>query len=94
MTGTVLWRCFGAFSWPDEECGHGSLDDVFADGGPLVDGENALDLVEKTLQQAKITAGDAHDGGNSAIIGEIVGVEREAKFLPMPPEHEGQLLSS
>ena len=38
-------------------------------------------LVEQALEQAEVAAGDARDGGDGAVVGEVVGVEREAELL-------------
>ncbi|WSF93249.1 hypothetical protein OIE68_40085 [Nocardia vinacea] len=52
-----------------------------------------MDLREQSLQETEAAAGDAVDGGNGLRVGEVIGVEFEAEFVPMPDQHEGEFLA-
>ena len=56
-------------------------DGVLGDDGHLADGADAADKVELTLQEAEAAA----DG---AMVGDVIGDERETDPLPAPPEHQ------
>ncbi|MEV0296430.1 hypothetical protein [Nocardia sp. NPDC050710] len=71
----------------------GGFDDVGGDGVEFVDSHDALDLGEESLQEAEVAAGDTGDGGDGLGVGEVVGVEFEAEFVPVPGQHECEFLA-
>ncbi|WP_435592759.1 hypothetical protein [Nocardia sp. bgisy118] len=52
-----------------------------------------MDLSEESLQEAEIAAGDAGDRGDGLCVGEVVGVEFEAEFVPVPGQYEGEFFT-
>lgn len=59
----------------------------------FVDFHDAMDLREESLQEAEIAAGDASYRGGGLSVGEVVGIEFEAEFVPVPSQDEGEFLA-
>ncbi|MFF5035409.1 hypothetical protein [Nocardia salmonicida] len=59
----------------------------------FVDLQNAVDLSEQSLQETEIAAGYAGDRSHGLGVGEVVGVEFEAEFVPVPVQDEGELFA-
>lgn len=68
------------------------LHHVVGDRVQPVDPQDALDLDEQPVEQAKVAARYPHDGGDRLRVGEIRFVHREPEVAPAPGQHEGQFL--
>ncbi|MET3923333.1 hypothetical protein ABIB26_004294 [Arthrobacter sp. UYEF20] len=71
-----------ARSGADEQGFAGRFDDFLGDAVELVDVADARDLGEEALDEPEVAVGDAGDGGDGFGVGEVVGVDGQAEFLP------------
>ena len=70
----------------------GCLYHLFGEGAQFVDRHDPSDLAEQALQQPKVAAGDANDGGDGFGIGEVAEVDHQTQFLPLVLEDEVHFL--
>ena len=85
--------CPSALSGADNQPRARGLDDIVSNERKFVDPEDALDLDQETTQKPEVPAGNAGDGCDRSVIGEIGDVQLQAERSPVTGEDERQIVT-
>lgn len=81
-------RRYMARSGADKKGFAGCFDDLLGDAVQLVDVADAHDLNEEALDEQEVPVSDAGNDGDDFGVGEVLGVDGQATFLPAVREDE------